>query len=94
MIDASEVEEHQGVLAHVDEWRPGSSCDECRAALAEKYASLRGQVPHANIARLVHERETGISSRDVERSVIQSARAEGRDLARPADYATAHWKKT
>jgi hypothetical protein len=94
MIDTAEVEEHQGVLVHQDEWRPGATCGDCQTAYRDRLAALRGQVPNVKIARLQAERESGISSRDIERSVIASARAEGRELARPADYATAHWKKT
>ena len=32
------------------------------------------------------ENRSGISSRDIERSVIAEAKKEGRDLARPADF--------
>lgn len=87
-----EPEEHLGVLAHQDEWRPGATCDACAHALQDRYDRLRGVVPAANIRRLQHERETGTSSRDVEREVIESARREGRELARPSDFATQHWK--
>jgi hypothetical protein len=40
----------------------------------------------AGLKRLIRDNRSGISSRDVERSVIQEAKREGRDLARPADY--------
>jgi len=81
-----EPEEHLGVIVHTDEWRPGATCAECRAAYQARLAALRGHVPHANIKRLQAERESHTSSRDIERSIVQSAKAEGRDLARPADY--------
>ena len=87
-----EPEEHLGVIVHQDEWRPGATCPECRAAYRARLDELRGRVPAANLRRLRHERETGISSRDVERSTIEAAKRDGRELARPADYATQHWK--
>lgn len=86
-----EPEEHLGV-SHPDEWLPGHTCDRCRQDLAQRLLELRGDVPHVNIRRLQMERETGMSSRDVEREVIESARKEGRELARPSDFATQHWK--
>ena len=92
MPPSMEAEEHLGVLTHQDEWRPGATCDDCALALQRRYQALRGVVPAANIRRLQHERESGMSSRDVEREVIESARRDGRELARPSDFATQHWK--
>jgi len=87
-----EPEEHLGVIVHQDEWRPGATCDDCRAAYQERLNRLRGHVPRANIKRLQMERESHTSSRDVERSIIKSAKEEGRDLARPSDYPNVEWK--
>lgn len=81
-----EQEEHLGILVHQDEWRPGATCADCRAAYQERMARLKGHVPRVNIRRLQMERESHTSSRDIERSIIKSAKEEGRDLARPADY--------
>ena len=85
-MESVEPEEHQGILAHKDEWRPGATCDTCRAAYAARQAALRGQVPRVNIKRLQMERESHTSSRDVEREIVRAAKKEGRELARPADY--------
>lgn len=87
-----EEEEHLGVLAHPDEWRPGATCADCRAAYRDRLAALRGQPPMVNIKRLQMERESRTSSRDIEREIVESAKAEGRDLARPADYPNVEWK--
>lgn len=89
-----EAEEHLGVIAHSDEWRPGATCADCRTAYLERLVALRGQVPLANIKRLRAENASGISSRDIEREIVQSAKSEGRELARPSDFASAHWKDT
>lgn len=93
MTEEVEPEEHLGIIAHPDEWRPGWTCDDCRMAYEMRMMELRNPAPRANLRRLRHERETGVSSRDVERDTIESARREGRDLARPSDFATQHWKK-
>ena len=38
------------------------------------------------LARLIKENRSGISSRDIERSVIAEAKKDGRELGRPADF--------
>jgi len=81
-----EAEEHLGVIVHQDEWRPGATCADCRAAYKARLDALRGHVPLVNIKRLRAENASGISSRDIERDVVESAKAEGRELARPSDY--------
>jgi len=87
-----EAEEHLGVIVHPDEWRPGATCDDCRAAYRARLDALRGHVPNANIKRLQVERESGTSSRDIEREIVETAKAEGRELARPSDYPNVNWK--
>ncbi len=43
-------------------------------------------VKSPGILRLKKENETGISSRDIEKSIIREAKKDGRDLHRPSDF--------
>ena len=85
--------EHLGVIVHTDEWRPGATCDECREALEARRAVLAGGQKHVNfnLRRLRVQNAAHVTSREIAREITDSAKAEGRDLARPSDYATQHW---
>ena len=45
-----------------------------------------------NVRRLRRQNEAGLTSREIAHDIVDRAKAEGRDLARPADYATQHWR--
>jgi hypothetical protein len=71
--------EHQGIGTHEDEWRPGLTCDDCRARHQSNVAR-RQQAPMANLARLRSDNEAGVTQHGMARETYEAARASGDDL--------------
>ena len=51
-----------------------------------------GKRVNFNLRRLRRQNEEGTTSREIAREIVDKAKAEGRELGRPSDYATQHWK--
>lgn len=70
----------------------GSCPDVERMAQEYRDEAAGRKVVNFNIRRLRKQNEAGVTSRELAKDIVESAKREGRDLARPSDFATQHWK--
>ena len=74
--------EHQGVIAHRDEWRPGSTCEECLEAYEMRRLSLAHPLPGFKIGWLKESNKLGMTAREFRDEIYEEARAKGIDITR------------
>lgn len=79
-----EPTEHQSLASgvHPDEWRAGSTCDDCQRAAEMTAEMKRNAGPLYNLAWLRNSNETGVSAMGMVKEMEADARESGRDMRR------------
>ena len=74
--------EHQSLTSgvHPDEWRDGSTCDDCARAAEMQRELNRNATPLYNLAWLKNSNESGETAMQMVKEIEDGARESGRDI--------------